>query len=207
MDMSKMSFSETFQSIETIQKFAPVFDNVIGTYSMNLNLSTIIGTTSDQTLMSLKGNGSLKTDAIKVKGIEVLDKLAAMVKIPSLSSFTTRNVDITFVIENGKVTTSPFDVNIAGTKLTLGGTTGLNRSIDYRASVYLPKVLRIGLLSNVAFSIKGTVDDPQIMIDPQLLLKNSITSTKDDLMGGSIVGKQVKKTGVGLAENLLKKKK
>ncbi|WP_165041481.1 AsmA family protein [Dysgonomonas sp. ZJ709] len=208
LDMNKMSFFETFQSVKAIGKFAPVFEKIIGTYSMKMSFTTIIDQNQDQTLANIKGSGTMKTDVIKVKGgIKILDELAAKVKLESLSSFIAKNVIVEFTVQDGKLTTKPFDVKILGTKLNLGGSTGLDKSINYKVSLYFPGPLRVGLINNIAMTVKGTTDNPKFMIDPKSMLVNSATSIPGQLIGGGILGQAAVNAGTGLAKNLLKKKK
>jgi len=47
-------------------------------------------------------------------------------------------VKIKFMVENGIITTEPFDLNISGQKLTLYGTTGLDQRIDYTGLIKIP---------------------------------------------------------------------
>jgi len=185
LNLNKVSFAETFKSVEAIQKFAPIFDKISGNYSMNLKFNTTLGESIIQILGALTGDGVLQTDDVKIEGVEALTKLSSALKLgnaTSLNSFSTRDLNIPFKIEEGKLTTKPFNINIGtGGKLNLEGSTGLDQTINYKGTVTLPKSMSNNLISNVGLVITGTFNDPKISIDTKSLLSNAASQ----LLGGS----------------------
>lgn len=191
MNISKASFAETFKSVESIQKFAPIFEKVLGTYSMNIDLNTFMGSDIMQMLAGLTANGTIQSNDVKVEGVEALTKLSSALKTDALKSFSAKDINIPFTVNEGKINTKPFSVNIGdGGKLTLGGLTGLDQSIDYSGSVTLPKSLANNYINNVPITIGGTFTSPKIGIDTKNLLSGVADQASEQILGGSIEEKK-----------------
>lgn len=188
LNLNKVSFAETFKSVEAIQKFAPVFDKITGNYSMNLKFNTTLGESLLQILGALTGDGLLETDDVQIEGIEALDKLSSALKLntgTSLKSFSTRDLNIPFKVENGKIITKPFNINIgSGGQLNLEGATSLDETIDYKGTITLPKSMSNNYINNVGITIGGTFKNPKIGVDTKSLLSNAAGSVVNQLLGG-----------------------
>lgn len=183
--LSKVSFAETFKSVESVQKFAPIFEKLGGTYSMNFKFNTSLGETIMQTLAGLTGSGALQTNDVKIEGVEALTALSSSLKTDALKSFSTKDLNLPFTINNGKLNTKPFNVNFGnGGVMKLEGATGLDQSIDYTGTVTLPKSLANHYVSSVPITIGGTFTNPKIGIDTKALVAGAASSAVNELLGG-----------------------
>lgn len=183
--LSKVSFAETFKSVESIQKFAPIFENLVGTYSMNLKFNTSLGESIMQTLAALTGSGALQTSDIKMENVTALTALSSALKTDALKTISPKDLNLPFSIEGGHIVTKPFNVNIGnGGLLKLEGSTGLDQSINYKGTVTLPKSLSNSLISNVPITIGGTFTSPKIGVDTKALVSGAASSALNQLLGG-----------------------
>lgn len=183
--LSKVSFAETFKSVESVQKFTPIFEKLGGTYSMNFKFNTSLGETIMQTLAGLTGSGALQTNDVKIEGVEALTALSSSLKTDALKSFSTKDLNLPFTINNGKLNTKPFNVNFGnGGVMKLEGATGLDQSIDYKGTVTLPKSLTNHYVSSVPITIGGTFTNPKIGIDTKALVAGAASSAVNELLGG-----------------------
>lgn len=208
-NISKASFAETFKSVESIQKFAPIFDKVLGNYSMNMNMNASMSDNLVQMLSGLTASGVLQANDVQVEGVEALDKLSSSLKTDALKSFSAKNVNIPFTINEGKINTKPFSIVVGdGGKLNLEGTTGLDQSINYKGSITLPKSMANDYLSNIPITIGGTFSDPKIGVDTKSLIGNLLSGdTVSKLLGGSVNDKKediTTKTGDEKAKQIQK---
>lgn len=183
--LNKVSFAETFKSVESIQKFAPIFESLIGTYSMNLKFNTSLGESILQTLSGLTGSGALQTSDVKVEGVAALTALSSALKTDALKSISPKDLNLPFSIDNGQIVTKPFNVNIGnGGMLKLEGSTGLDQSINYKGTVTLPKSLSNNIINNVPITIGGTFTSPKIGVDTKALVTDAASSAINKLLGG-----------------------
>ena len=117
----------------------PLFAKTGGNYSISANLDTRLDSQMSPILNSLTAKGSLQSKNIEIQNLEVFDLLANLLKNDKLRKVEAKDIDIRFAITDGRVQTSPFDLKIGNTKLTLSGSTGLDQSIDYTALIDLSK--------------------------------------------------------------------
>lgn len=190
-NISKASFAETFKSVESIQKFAPIFDKILGNYSMNMNLNASMSDNLLQMLSGLTASGLLQANDVQVEGVEALNKLSSSLKTDALKSFSAKNVNIPFTINDGKINTKPFTIGVGdGGKLNLEGTTGLDQSINYKGSITLPKSMANNFINNIPITIGGTFSDPKIGVDTKGLIDNLLGSDQVDKVLGSSVSEK-----------------
>ena len=96
-----------------------------------------------------------------------------------------KDINIRFAITDGRVQTSPFDLKIGNTKLTLSGSTGLDQTIDYTALIDLSKEKVISdYVGIVEARIGGTFAKPTIDIDTESLVKQAVTNKVVEAIAG-----------------------
>jgi len=108
--------------------------------------------------------------------------LATMLKKDSLKNISSKDLKISFKISDGKVYTSPFDVNAGDIKLNLSGISGLDKTIDYTMKVMLPENLAIGGVTSLAGTIGGSFSNPKINLDMAAIAKQVATGLADKLL-------------------------
>lgn len=183
LNLDKVSFAETFKSVESIQKFAPIFESLTGTYSMNLNFNTSLGQTIWQTLGALTGSGLLETSNAKVENVAALTALSSALKTDELKTFSTKDLNLPFSIDNGKITAKPFSLNFGnGGLLKLEGSTSLDQQIDYKGTITLPKSLSNNYVNNIPLTIGGTFTSPKIGVDLKAVGSSAISSAVEGFL-------------------------
>jgi len=187
LNVTKASFTETFKSVESIQKLAPIFEKVLGNYSMNMSLNALMNDDIMEMLAGLTANGVLQANDVKVEGVEALSQLSSALKTDALKSFTAKDINIPFSIDNGKITTKPFSVAVGdGGKLSLQGITGIDQSLNYTGTVSLPKSMANNFINNIPITIGGTFTSPKIGIDTKGLLGSLTGQASEQVLGSSL---------------------
>jgi len=138
LSLAGASFSQTFDELEMVQKLVPVFAKTGGDYSLSLDMTAALDSTMSPDLQSVNATGEIKSENIRVQNIEAFDALAKALNNDKLRKIEAKDVAIRFAIKNGRVTTQPFDLKLAGTNVNLSGSTGLDQTIDYVAKVSMP---------------------------------------------------------------------
>ena len=165
LDLKTVSFAQTFTSFDFIKKIAPIFENVNGNYSLKMDFNTSLDKFLNPDLKVLNGSGLLQSSGVFVSNIKVLDVLATTLKNEKLRTLAPKDVNMPFKISDGKVTTSPFTIQLDGIGLELGGITGLDKSIDYKLGVTLPPTKSVAGVSKLQGTIKGTFSKPVIKLN------------------------------------------
>lgn len=167
------SFAETFRQLDMIRKIVPLFAKTGGNYSMKFDFTTRMQPDMSPDLMSLNGKGELTSSNIRLQNLEVFDKMGALLKNDKLKNIEAKDVRIGFTVADGRLATKPFDIKLGGAKVTLAGTTGLDSTIDYTATVNLPVA---GAVNRVAVGIGGTFASPKLTLNMKEAVKGAVTS-------------------------------
>lgn len=181
--MNNLSFSQTFKELDMIQKLAPVFENLKGNFSGKISIDTKLDSIMSPVLSTMQGNGSLSTSNINLSGITIFDKIADATNYDGLKNLSVKDMNIDFTIQNGRLTTTPFDIKMGNLSLNLSGSTGLDQTIDYKGKLKLPGTTgSIGNLTTLDLKIGGNFTSPQISIDTQSMAKQAVTNVANETL-------------------------
>ncbi len=162
--LMKASFQQTFNQLEFVQQLVPIFAKTGGDYSLSLAMTASLDETMSPDMQSVNATGEIRSENIKLQNIEAFGKLADALKNDKLRQIEAKDVRIAFTIKDGRLTTQPFDLKMGQTTMTLSGSTGLDQTIDYTATVALPEGAVGGVLSKVGVTIGGTFSKPEIQL-------------------------------------------
>ncbi len=182
-DVKEMVISEVFTKVETANAFAPMLADAGGNFSMGLSFNSALGTDMMPVFETVNGKGKFTSKEVVIRNVKALDLLAEKLNYPALKDPKIKDVSIAFVIEDGRINTEPFTTQISSAKMTVSGSSGLDQTLDYKATVSLPndKVPNIPLAFDVL--IGGTFTSPSISV--------SVKSTVDAVT--NLVKSEVKK--------------
>jgi len=192
LNIKDASFAQTFSTFATIQKMAPIFESLAGNFSANFKMTAPLGSDFMPVLTSLVANGALQSNNVEVKDAPVLNGLAAALKNDALKDIKIRDLNLPFAINEGRVTTKPFDVKFGSGVMNLSGSTGLDQTINYVAKIDLADKLSNNLLKSVNVKIGGTFTSPKFTVDVKDALNQALGSAIGSLLGNE--------TGVSLSQ-------
>ncbi len=180
LGLKQASFQETFRQLEMVRKLVPLFEKTGGNYSLQMDLKTKIDEQMSPVLNSVDAHGQISSASIRLQNIKALDALAKALNSDKLKVIEAENVLIDFAIQQGRITTEPFDLKMGKTKMTLSGSTGLDQTIDYQAKVTLPEGAAGGVLSTVGVGIGGTFSKPEIKLGLKEAAQEAVKSVLDE---------------------------
>lgn len=179
LSFKNASYKTTFKQLDVIKRLAPLFDKIGGTYSMQMNFSSLFNSNLEPIIPTLNATGKLTTSSdASVQNVKTLSLLSSLLHDENLKNWQMKEaVVVKFTVKEGKVNTSPFDVKLGKTKLNLSGITSLDSKIDYIAKVTLPDNKYINA-TNV--KIGGTFSNPKLSLDGKNIAENLIKNTIGD---------------------------
>ena len=203
--ISKMDFKKAFATFNTVKKIAPIAENMVGNFSTAFKMQTQLDQHLNPVYDNLFAEGLLTIPQAGFTNVKLFNKAAEVLKYDKLKDPTLNNVKIQFKVEKGRIFTKPFDVTVAGQKLTLAGSTGLDQTIDYTGKVAIPRSalgtannalngllaqanakagtsVKLSDLINVNLGLGGTFTSPSVSTNLGDLAKNEANSVKDQLM-------------------------
>ena len=197
MNLSKGSFSRTFDQLEMVQLLVPIFEKTGGDYSLSLNLSTQLDETLSPIFNTLDAKGEIRSENIRLQNIEVFSMLASALNDEKLKQIDAKEVKIGFTIDDGRLATQPFDLKMGSVAMKLSGSTGLDQTIDYTATVALPDKATNGVVKNFDVAIGGTFTKPTVRVDVKQVAeqaaKNVIDQQVQKLTGSETLSEEILK--------------
>lgn len=203
INLKNVSYKKTFETFDMAKSLAPLFAKANGDFSMNMDFSSTLDKNLNPYYNTLDGEGILMSSNMGISGVKALDVLANTLGRQSLKNLTAKDLKIKFKIHGGKVKTSPFTINVEGTKITFEGTTSLDKSIDYDVKVGLPGNAYLKGVSSLKGRITGTFENPVIKLDAAELARKASMNIANELLKkstGRTVDENVAKTKAELAK-------
>lgn len=197
LGLKQASFRTTFEELDLVRRIVPLFAKTGGDYSLSLDLRAALDETMSPDLKTVEATGELSSANIRLQNVEALTALAKALKSERLGSIEAKDVTIRFAIREGRLTTQPFDLKMGSTKMTLSGSTGLDSTIDYTATVELPEGAAGKLLSTVDVGIGGTFTSPKITLGvkkaAEQAVRNAVDRQVQRLTGSESLSAEVEK--------------
>lgn len=186
--ITNASVAESFEALTTVQLLAPVARYAEGRFSTSLQLNGALGENMLPVLTALTGQGTIETTQVALQEFPPMNRLADALDSRLLRNPALRAIRTAVVIDDGRLHVRPFDVGIGASTLTVGGSNGIDRSLDYDMVLALPQsalesgarelvgnlfaragasaaVLDTASVVRVAVKLTGTIDDASISLD------------------------------------------
>lgn len=180
LKLSELSFSQTYKELDMVRKLAPVFENLKGTFSGNMNIRTLLDKEMSPVLTTMQGDGSLSTNDLNLSNVSIIDKIADAAQRPELKNIDVKDMQLDFTIKDGRLATQPFEIKWKDYQMDLSGTTGLDQTIDYTGKIKLPASAgSIAQLSTLNIKIGGTFSSPTVSLDAQSMAKQATETVKE----------------------------
>ena len=185
-DVNNIDIKTAAMSVKMIEQYAPIAKHATGRISSTFNLKTDLQPSFEPIYESMNGKGRLRTSNVVLEGGDFLEKLSKTLKSPALARQEVQDVNATFSIKDGKITTDPFDVKINDMTANVSGYTTVDQKMDYLMKMKVPREslgsdfnkMAEGLLAqansflggsmslgeniNVDVKIHGDITDPKI---------------------------------------------
>lgn len=132
-----LDFQKAFSTFNTVQKLAPAAEHIMGFFSADIDFTSPLSQTMQPVMGDVNAKGVLKINTAKITQVKALAKLADLLKKPEYGEPGLEKAAIRFEIKNGLISTEPFDLNVAGKKFTVSGSTSLDQKINYTGTTML----------------------------------------------------------------------
>lgn len=187
LGLTELDIPRAFEELTTVRMLAPVAEYARGTFSTDLQLSGALDEEMMPLFEVLGGRGSLQTSRLVLQDFPPLDRMADALRIPQLRDPEIAPVRASIEIRDGRLHTSPFDVELDRLTMIVSGSQGIDRTLQYALRLAAPREIlgaeagRVveGLLDRagragidlgatdvieLGIQLTGTVTDPSIEI-------------------------------------------
>lgn len=181
LKMNNIVFAQAYKELDMVQKLAPVFGGITGSFSGNMSINTKLDETMSPVVQTMTGSGSLSTKEVSMDSVKVIQMVADILQKPSLKNTRVKDMKVEFTVSNGRVHTKPFDIKLGEYKMNLSGSTGLDQTIDYIGKIEIPQSMgKVAKLGTVDMSIGGTFTSPKVSIDLESMARNAAKNAAED---------------------------
>ncbi len=212
LDLSKIDIDQSFESLEMFQFLVPIAKALQGSLNTKFQLNGQLTNDLSPKLSTLAGTAlaQIITAEVNPQQTPLLSALGSKVSFLNLDKLSLRDVSTNFTFNNGKIEVKPFHFDVKGIDVAVGGTHGLDKSIDYNLTLDVPaKYLGndvTKLLQNLSpkeademsvalpIGLKGTFTNPQVSLNTEVaintLTQKLLAKQKDKLInqGTEILG-------------------
>lgn len=187
LDISELSISKAFQSLTTVQAFAPIAKDLTGLVNTNINFSGLLGPDMMPVLPSLDIKGILKVTEAALRNSAILQGVTSITGLKDANTLTMKNLSIPVSIENGRMEIRPFDLKLWDYQTTVQGSAGFDGSMNYLLNMMVPAG-KFGAQANTLLAtISGTQASESTLIPLSLNLSGTYNQPKIALAGGNSI--------------------
>ena len=136
--INNFDVQETYKFVNTAQKALPFMKYINGKYNSEMNITTSLYPDLSPNLNSLNGTASFKMPWANIEGATIINKIAETTKIKQLQKLQLENIDIKTTFIDGRLLIEPFTVKSNKMDITIGGSQGLDETMDYAIAIDVP---------------------------------------------------------------------
>lgn len=151
LDIRDMEIQSAVKSFSMLGSIAPILKNCKGKMSLKFDYVSLIDSTMSPVLNSVDGYGQLQSDNITVVNVKTFDKIAGLIKLNDKFNNSFKDVNVSFTIKDGRITIKPFDVNADDIKMKIGGSHGIDQTMDYDIALTVPRE-KFGAVANAVMN-------------------------------------------------------
>lgn len=137
--VKEVSIPASFQSLDMIQKLAPVTERMTGLFSTDFSLKGALGLDMMPDYSTITGSGLIQVLQASLAGqSNLMSGLSSVSKLSKVTSATLEKVKMSAEIKDGRLFVKPFDVKLGDYQTKVFGSTGIDGSIDYTLQMDVP---------------------------------------------------------------------
>ena len=140
LDLSKIDIEQSFEKLEMFQYLVPIAKALHGSLNTKFDLNGQLTKDLSPNLSTLAGTALAQviTADIDPEQAPLLSALGEKISFLNLEQLSLKDVSTNLVFNNGKIEVKPFHFKIKGIDVGVGGTHGLDQSIDYNLILDVP---------------------------------------------------------------------
>lgn len=151
-----LSIASAYQSFNTVKKLAPMAEKMTGKFSTDFKLGGSLGQDMMPIYEDMQGSGLIEIAQAALKDVKLLSSISEVSKLnENDGEVSLKDVLLSASIEDGRLNIKPFDFKIGGRKATVGGSTGVDGSLNYAMSMDVPSGQVGEALNSVISSFAG----------------------------------------------------
>ena len=138
LGITSIDIKQSYSAFNTIQALAPLAKNVDGKASTNFSLAGLLQPDMMPDLKTLTGSGLLAIKNAELSNSKLVSGLTSYLKGSASDKLNLKDMAMKLSINNGRLHVQPFDVKINSYNANVGGSTGIDGSLEYAIKMDVP---------------------------------------------------------------------
>ncbi len=190
--VKQLSIASAFKSFTSVQRLVPVAEKMQGKFSTDFKINGSLTSDMMPVYEDMQGSGLIAIAQASLKDVKLLSAVSSVSKLnQGDGEVSLKDVIMATEIRDGRLFVEPFDLTIGGRKATVGGSTGVDGSLDYAMSMNVPAG-QVGNALNSALSSVAGLDNA---IGKDITLNLGILGTYDNPKVSLLSAKSAGSTG------------
>ena len=152
----EISIPSSFQSLDMVQKLAPVTEKMTGLFSTDFNINGALGADMMPDYATLTGGGLIQVLQASLGESDLMSGLSSVTKLAKVSTATLDRIKMQAEIKDGRLFIKPFDVKLGDYQTTIAGSTGIDGTVDYLLKMNVPAGQVGTQLNSLVSSLTGS---------------------------------------------------
>lgn len=214
LGMNTFDISESFNGMDLLKSLAPIANIVQGKMNSTIKISGNLSEEFTPDLKSVSGNvvAQLLSQNIDPKNSPLLNTLAGQLNFIDINKLNLQDIKTHLSFENGKVKVKPFTLKYNDIDITIGGSHGFDKSMDYEVTFNVPgKYLGNEVTALLAKMSKEDVSKVKVPVTANItgsftkpIVKTDYKKTVTNLTSQLIDYNKLKDKGSSILNNLIK---
>ena len=138
-NVKNIDIQKAFYAYNTVQKLMPIGKFLAGKLTSQFSMTGKLDDEMFPDLSSLTGSGNLLLIQGVLNKFQPLNKLASTLDVNELKEVSVKDIKSHFEFANGKMLVKPFNLKVKDIEMQIGGTHGLDQSMDYIIGMKVPR--------------------------------------------------------------------
>lgn len=138
-DLKNIDFQQSFTTLNTFQKLAPIGQYLKGKFNTSLSMDGALGKDLSPDFTTLSLAGFIQTLQGTIAGLQPLQEIGNKLNISELKNMDLSDTKNWFEVKNGIITVKEFDKKIKDINLKIGGTHSLTNEMNYTIKTRIPR--------------------------------------------------------------------
>jgi hypothetical protein len=182
LGIQNLSIQQSAATFSMVKTFAPIAGLVNGNFSTDFKVSGELLETMMPNMKTVSGGGLVKIAQAALKDSKLVSGITSVTKLSDANEVTMKDVLMKASIKDGRLSVQPFDVKFGSYKTSVGGSTGIDGSIDYKLKMDVPAGKLGSQFNSLTSSISGAPSDPNKPIPVNIGLGGTFLSPSPKLI-------------------------
>lgn len=158
LKIEALSIQQAASSFSVVKTYAPVAGLVSGNFSTDFKINGELGKDMMPKLDKVNGAGLVKIAQAALTQSKLVSGLTSLTKLDDTDKVTLKDVLMSTVITNGRLSVQPFDVKLGNYAANISGSSGLDQTVDYTIKMNVPSNKLASQFQSQLNQINGTTN-------------------------------------------------